>query len=241
MLGAAMPARKGPDPMSLSHVRTTKGGRVVRSQVTTYEERLHEDFGWACREADAHFSERSEVQITLRRLARDLDALGIPYAVVGAMAMYAHKFERFTIDVDLIVDRDGLKRLHEALDGRGYLPPFEASKNLRDTQNGVRIDLLVAGSFPGDGKEKSVAFPDPAQDVVVIDGIRYVTLPKLVELKLASGMTGARRLKDLGDVESMIHALQLPRRFGDQLDPFVRAKFDEMWLAWEADPTKDEF
>jgi hypothetical protein len=208
----------------------------------TYRQRLDADFQLALREGGAYFHGESAAHVALRRLARRLDELGTPYAAVGALGMYAHGFRRFTEDVDVVVARASLVVIHDHLEGRGYRPPFAGSKNLVDTADGVRIDLLVAGGFPGDGKEKSVAFPDPAQDVVVIDGVRYVTLPKLVELKLASGMTGGvMRLKDLGDVASMIHALQLPRSFGDQLDAFVRAKFDEMWLAWEADPTKDEF
>jgi len=42
-------------------------------------------------------------------------------------------------------------------------------------------------------------------------------------------MTGAGRLKDLGDVESLIKVLNLPVEFGDQLNPFVQCKFREIW------------
>ena len=54
-------------------------------------------------------------------------------------------------------------------------------------------------------------------------------------------MSNPQRLKDLGDVQSMIHALRLPRSFGDRLHPWVRAKFDELWVGIDADPLKDEF
>jgi hypothetical protein len=227
--------------MSLPHVRRLSSGRVVRSQVYTYEERLWEHSGWAVREDGAFFEGGSAVHDTMRRLAKSLDELGIPYAVVGAMAMNAHNFVRRTIDVDLIVRGDSLSAIHQALDGLGWLPPFEGSKNLRDTTNGVRVDFLIAGGFPGDGKEKPIAFPAPPEDCVVIDGIRYVTLEKLVELKLASGMSNFNRLSDLGDVQRMIHGLKLSRSFGDKLHPYVRAKFDEFWVAWDADPLKDDF
>lgn len=33
---------------------------------------------------------------------------------------------------------------------------------MRDTENEVPIDVLIAGDFPGDGRPKPVAFPDPA-------------------------------------------------------------------------------
>src|SRR6185437_12999138 len=113
----------------------------------------------------------------------------IPYAVAGAMAFFGHGFRRFTEDVDILVTREGLRTIHDRLEGLGYVPPFTGSKNLRDTERGVRIEFLVAGEYPGDGKPKPVAFPDPAGAGVEIDGIRYLRLPTLVELKIASGMT----------------------------------------------------
>jgi hypothetical protein len=61
------------------------------------------------------------------------------------------------------------------------------------------------------------------------DGIDYIKLPTLVELKLASGMTNPGRLKDLSDVLELIKILNLPIDFADQLDAFVRGKFQELW------------
>ena len=51
----------------------------------------------------------------------------------------------------------------------------------------------------------------------------------LIELKLASGMTSAGRLKDLGDVQELIKTLDLPRDFADELHAFVRDKYVELW------------
>jgi hypothetical protein len=31
-------------------------------------------------------------------------------------------------------------------------------------------------------------------------------------------------------VQELIRVLKLPRDFSDQIDPFVRSKFDELWL-----------
>jgi hypothetical protein len=99
----------------------------------------------------------------------------------------------------------------------------------------VRIVFLVAGQFLGDGKPKPVAFPDPAQAAVEIDGIRYLGLPQLVELKLASGMTNPGCMKDLGDVQELIRILHLPADFAQQLNPYVRAKYEELRRGLEAD------
>ena len=56
-------------------------------------------------------------------------------------------------------------------------------------------------------------------------------MPKLIELKLASGMTNLGRLKDLADVEELIVALNLPLELKVELNPFVRDRFVELWNA----------
>lgn len=196
-----------------------------------YEERLDRDARWALSEGSRHFEERSAVQDTLRAISRRLNELGIPYAVAGGMALFRHGLRRFTEDVDILVTRDGLKIIHEKLEGLGYLTPFAGSKSLRDTDTGVRIEFLVAGDYPGDGKPKPVAFPDPAAVAVEFDGIRYVNLRMLIELKLASGMTNPSRMKDLADVLELIKLLNLGREFAEQLQPYVREKFAELCTA----------
>ncbi len=197
----------------------------------TYEQQLDRDRRWALLEGSMHFEKESAVHKTLQRIARKLDELGIPYAIAGGMALFFHGFRRFTEDVDILVTRDGLTAIHEHLEGSGYLPPFAGSKNLRDAETGVRIEFLVAGDFPGDGKPKPVAFPDPAGVGTEIEGVTVLQLPALLQLKLASGMTEPGRLKDLGDVQELILSLGLAEDFADRLDPFVRAKYRELWSA----------
>jgi hypothetical protein len=197
--------------------------------VVPYEQRLKNNRSWSMEEGDRHFQRDDSVFKTLRNIARRLDELGVPYAVAGGMSLEAHGFRRLTVDVDILVTREGLKVIHERLDDLRYLPPFAGSKNLRDTQYGVRVEFLIAGEYPGDGQPKPVAFPDPAQAAVEINGVRYLSLPALVELKLASGMTNLGRLKDLADVQELIKALTLPSNFADQINPYVRDKYLELW------------
>jgi hypothetical protein len=206
----------------------------------TYEQRLDRDLDWALREGSMHFEQESAVHKTLRKITRRLDKLGIPYAVVGSMAMFFHGYRRFTDDVDLLVTREGLKAIHVALEGLGYVPPFSGSKHLRDAETGVKIEFLTTGDYPGDGKPKSVAFPDPVDARVVIEGVSCLQLPKLIDLKLASGMTNPGRLTDLADVQRMIQELDLPESLVDELDPFVRDKYREIWSAALKNPTELE-
>ena len=193
-----------------------------------YEQRLREDLRWGFMEGSMHFEQESAVHKTLRKITRRLDELGIPYAVVGGMALFFHGYRRFTDDVDLLVTREGLQRAHESLEGRGYLPPFTGSKHLRDTDTGVKVEFLTTGDYPGDGKPKPVAFPNPAAARVEGGGIWFLSLPALVELKLASGMTNPLRGKDIVDVQELISALRLGDDFAAQLNPFVQDKFREL-------------
>lgn len=180
-------------------------------------------------EGSRHFDEESAVFAALTKIAKRLDELRIPYAVVGGMALFRHGYRRFTEDVDVLVSRDDLKTIHDKLEGLGYLPPHSHSRNLRDTEFGVRIEFLTAGDYPGDGKPKPVAFPEPDDASFEADGVRYINLERLIELKLASGMTSPGRLRDLSDVMELIRSLDLSADFADQLDPYVRAKFHELW------------
>jgi hypothetical protein len=195
----------------------------------TYEQRLDRDLNWALQEGSMHFDQNNAVHKTLRRITRRLDELKIPYALVGAMALFFHGYRRFTEDVDLLVTPAGLKEIHERLEGLGYVPPFLGSKQLRDTESGVRVEFLTTGGYPGDGKPKPVSFPDPDEVSVILEGFRCLALPKLIELKLASGISSTGRVKDLGDVQEVIRVLGLSRSFAEQLNPFVREKYEELW------------
>lgn len=196
-----------------------------------YEELLNREPRWALSEGSRHFQEDSAVFKALHGIAKRLKSIGVSYAVVGGMALFRHGLRRFTEAVELLVTKSDLKLIHEKLVGLGFVPPFKNSKQLRDTELGVRIEFLTAGDFPGDGKAKPVAFPDPSTVSFEADDVSYVTLPTLVELKLASGMTGPGRLKDIADVQELIKVLDLPLDFGKGLDPYVQGKFNELWKA----------
>lgn len=186
--------------------------------------------------AQRFFMGQSEVQRALQKLVGLLEAAKIPYAIVGAMALNELGYRRVTVDVDVLLTTEGLKAFKDAHLGRGYVEKFPGSRGLRDTENGVDIDVLLAGGYPGDGRPKPIAFPDPA--VSAERGGRIALLPagKLIELKLASGMTAPHRLKDLADVLELIRAAGLPRALSDTLDPYVRAKYCELWDAAQGAP-----
>jgi hypothetical protein len=195
----------------------------------TYENRLKRYPSWSINEGGLNVTKENEVHKSLKQLALNLDELQIPYVLAGAMALNYHGYQRFTVDIDIIVAKENLEKLHRSLEGKGYLPKFQGSKNLRDIVHKVAIDIIVAGDFPGDGKPKELTFPDPASCYVEIDGVKCLPLEKLIELKLASGMTNTNRIKDIADVQELIKAIHLPREFAQNLHPWVQTKFLEIY------------
>ena len=196
--------------------------------VVPYERLMRENRDWGMNQASLYFEDKGRVRETLRRISRRLNDLQIPYAVVGGVALFQHGYQRYTEDVDILVTQEGLDRLHEAVDGLGFVRPFSVSKNLRDTETGVKIEFLITGSFPGDGKPKEVAFPDPADVAVVFNDVSYVNLPTLITLKLTSGLTGEGRGKDITDIFELIRAANLDESLTPQLSPLVQAEYRKL-------------
>lgn len=187
-------------------------------------------------ESTRFFDNTSKLHETIRQITTKLDELKISYVVIGGMALTAHGYARMTDDIDILIERADLKRLYEEVVGRGYRRAFEGSKNLRDTNTGVKIEFVLTGDFPGSRKAQPIAFPSPADtDPVEHGGVKFLGLVGLVELKLASGMTGgADRARDLVDVQQLIETRDLQRPFATRLHEYVRPKYEELWDALRA-------
>lgn len=184
----------------------------------------------------AYFMNESPVQKAAHDIARHLDELGIAHAIAGALALGVHGVVRASEDVAVLLPRENLERFKKAWLGRGYVNLRPEGKAVRDIRHNVEIAFVLVGDFPGDGKPKPVAFPAPATASELSGKLRVITLPRLVELKLASGMTAPHRLQDLADVQRLIEARNLPQAFREDLDPYVREKFDELWQSAQHEP-----
>ncbi len=180
---------------------------------------------------------QAEAQLALYRVTALLEADGLPYAVIGAFALNEYGHKRVTTDVDLVMREEHLQEFKRRHLGNGYAERVVGTGKLIDTEHGVNIDVLSTGRFPGDDKPKPIAFPDPA--AVALRGERFALLPmpRFIELKLASGMVAPHRGKDLVDIQDLIRSAGLAAAVADDLHPWVRAKFLELWqLAQVPDP-----
>jgi hypothetical protein len=178
------------------------------------------------------FMKEGVLNQTIQRVRYDLERAGIDYSVIGALALNQHGYRRFTEDIDLLMTKEGLHKFQDVLVGLGYRPAFDgATKKFRTTHENVPVEIVTTGEYPGDGQPKPVQFHDPKDDFVVIEGIKTVTLEKLIELKLASGISAPDRLRDLADVQELIRLKKLGPELAEKLNPYVREKFLELHRA----------
>jgi len=183
------------------------------------------------RQVDDFFMNTGPVHQTLRNIAKRLSQTNIDYVVIGGMALALHGLIRPTQDVDLLLTAGGLKEFQTRLVGLGYAPAYPgARKHFRDTDTGVKVDITTTGEYPGDGLASAIAFPDPAEVAVILEGFKVVRLESLIELKLASGKSARHReLRDLADVQQLIETLRLPEDFSRNLDESVRKEYQRLW------------
>jgi hypothetical protein len=183
------------------------------------------------------FMGQAEAQQALYKLTALLEADGLPYAIIGALALNEYGHRRVTVDIDLVMREADLAEFKRRHLGRGYAERVAGTGKLLDTELDVPIDVLSTGRFPGDDKPKPIAFPDPATTAIRGERFALLPMPRWIELKLASGMVAAHRGKDLVDVQELIRSAGLALATADELHPWVRAKFIEIWhLAQTPDP-----
>jgi len=182
-------------------------------------------------EARRYFAGQGMLNYALEQLVSDLRRHDIDYVVIGAVALFAHGYRRFTDNIDIVLTAEELERFITPISGRApqtfcnYDPDVTSNKRVRSFPHGISIRVMTSDEYPGDGKPKPVSMPDPQTAAIEINRIKFVTLEKLVELKLASGMTAPDRLKDLADVQEVIRIRGLSAEFSERLDPYVRGTF----------------
>jgi hypothetical protein len=173
----------------------------------------------------------ADVQKALRKLLGILEGEGLPYAIIGALALNEYGHRRVTVDIDLVMREETLQAFKSRWLGKGYAERVVGTGKLLDTEFNVHIDVLSTGRFPGDDKPKPIAFPDPATTAIRGEPFAMLPLPRWIELKLASGMVAPHRLKDLADVQELIRSARLPEALALELDPWVRPRVLELWHA----------
>jgi hypothetical protein len=152
----------------------------------------------------------------VKALDRLLAVISCEAAVGGGWAVWRHGFHgRLTQDIDIAVAADSVDELLRAAAFAGFdvlqQPPGRWPKLLH-RETGIKVDLLPEGQRPGTpARPAPTTLPHPSLLGASGHRLRYMTLPALVELKLAAG-----RPRDESDVVELIRANP------DQLDAIRR-------------------
>src|SRR5438477_4631514 len=117
----------------------------------TFRERL--------KEIDMFFRGADPVHKVMRRLARRLERANIPYAIMGGMAVNAHRYQRTTADVDVLLTPEGLAEFRRRFVPKAYDPVPGRPRRFLDRQHKVTLVVLVTGQFPVTGEPGPVTFP----------------------------------------------------------------------------------
>jgi len=155
---------------------------------------------------------------SITKLFRALDEAKVRYLVVGGLAVNAHGFQRFTRDVDLVIDLNpsNLSRALEAFENLGYQPrvPVSLASFADPEMRAMWIrekGMMVFSLLSGDDTDTVVdifseePFPfDEAYRDCFVDQIEtglevyFVSLDRLIAMKLDAG-----REQDRIDVEHL--------------------------------------
>ncbi|HEX5705035.1 MAG TPA: hypothetical protein VFX97_17690 [Pyrinomonadaceae bacterium] len=91
-----------------------------QSFVDTFEEGLR------------YFMGEGELNKTVTQLGSDLERNGIEYMVIGAVALTAHGYPRFTADVDLVFDNGRIGSLPSRTRGAGLLDAVQRGTSFQE-------------------------------------------------------------------------------------------------------------
>jgi hypothetical protein len=137
-------------------------------------------------------------------------------AVVGGWAVWRHGYiGRVTQDVDIALPSDRVEEFMQAASVVGFeilKTPEGRWPKLRHRETGIEVDVLPEGGRPGVASRPApTTIAHPKAMGAVPGSLKYMSLPSLIELKLAAG-----RLRDEADV------VELARENRDQLDEVRR-------------------
>lgn len=164
-----------------------------------------------------------------QRCHRALSAAEIPYAVMGGVAVCLHGYQRNTVDLDLLLAPDQMAAAKTVLEQLGLT--WDDQRIELRTSDGVAVQFLAAGEKAGKGLQ--VVLPDPGDDTATseIEGLRVLSLAKLIESKIACGQGNPRRTyRDFADVVELIDQHNLSRSFARTLHKDLRITFRELVL-----------
>lgn len=141
----------------------------------------------------------------LRQLEEALQAMRVckqPPALIGGLAVIAHKVVRATTDVDLLVAVEDADRVHQAILALGYECIFRSDDAVNYQRGDERLDLLY--SYPG--RESEALLRDAVVHTLPVVGkAKVVSREGLIGFKVGGYLGSDKtRTKDLDDIREIL-------------------------------------
>jgi hypothetical protein len=171
------------------------------------------------------------------RCHRLLTEAGIAYSICGGVAVCLHGYQRNTTDLDLVIRHGDSEKVRQVLTEAGFT--WNTDHAEFRTPDGIAIQFLIAGQKAGKGINVTISDPVGELNVEQIEGLLVVQLSRLIEMKIACGMSNLRRThKDFADVVESISIRSLDGSLARHLHTSLRSTF--LQLVRNANATDDE-
>ena len=135
-----------------------------------------------------------------------LASMGCPAVLGGGWAVWRHGYVgRVTQDIDIVLPAVRIDEFLRVAGVSGFevlTVPAGIWPKVRHKDTGIQVDILPEGERPGTKSQPApTTIPHPSFLGAMPGKLKYVSLPALVELKLAAG-----RARDEGDIVELIRA-----------------------------------
>jgi hypothetical protein len=124
-----------------------------------------------------------------------------PPALIGGLALAAHKVVRATQDVDFLVDAVDADRLHELLVELGYRCVHRSDEAANYVRGDEGMDFLYARR-PASRR----LLTEASERETEMGRLRVVSAEGLIGFKLQAFVNNPRRTRDIEDIRLLLHA-----------------------------------
>jgi hypothetical protein len=169
-------------------------------------------------------------RLVFERLLGRFHEDNIRYALIGGFALGAQGVFRATMDIDFLVHRDDMPRVHRILCELGYERQY-GSENVSMYVSPLKVFGEV--DFLHAFRENSLKMLQRAQETIIFDDaitVKVVDVEDLIGLKVqAMANDETRKTRDLADIESLLEARQSSLDWDRVKDYFSLFRFEALF------------
>ena len=145
---------------------------------------------------------------------------GIDHAIIGGLALAAHGVQRFTNDIDFILDGENRLKVKSVLAAKGFKLHFESPDVLQFVGD-VDVDIILANRPMSRAMLQNARVLKPFK-------VKTVGIEALIGLKIQAYCNNHKReYKDKGDIASLISS-------GQPIDWQLVQKYADLFGEWKA-------